>query len=752
MPGGSQSQTSIGQTSQHGTMQHSDALSKNLSNVNTTALGMVPESVSTAKVATTFHDDAQVTISSRDNVSDAERKKIAIDIENMSIVNFLERPLEVFTAVWDQSVLKGFTLFTSLWEDFFTHSPLLRQKLSYMRFVKADLHVRVVLNTPVTSTGRMWLFFSPFDDFRGGRNARDYMLNNTGYSGVEIDAGTGQTAELVVPYWSPLAYADILRKNSTISVGRVFLRVLTPYRTADSADTGTFTIYTWFSDVSFAGLTDNNTIFGVGQSDDKGFSGKVVDRSSGEMQALGSRVGWVADQVIDLVGLSKPPDYRAHLAVSQVPAKAFTNATGVDNSVSLSCVPDAEVSMTKAKGPTQEDEMDIPRVIGRPNYVDSFLWTNADVEGVRIFAIPVTPTYSGEPELITNDILLSHVGFIANMAEYWRGSLRYRFSFVSNNFYSGRLGIVFFPGLGRNDALAANVQAGIRDIVDIRTTNEFVREVPFLSNASYLRTALHKDANDFDLTECTGTLVVYVVNSLRTMSTVSPQITINVWLSGAPDCEFGNFRSSRSNITGYGQSYDSVNSFGESVKSLRHLSRRFVDYAVVPNVTSVAISQRGFGGVNANAEGTFLHTLSFLYCGFSGSQRFKLYVTRPPSLTNPNDRNFLCAYVGPPISGSATHFVVNPPSVASKAMFQHVARTDQFTPFSEVSVPYYGTVPFSISVGGNSLPEDHAGFLYFEFDPASISNQDGNFRILSAAGDDFSFWYLIGTPPLADPS
>jgi hypothetical protein len=109
--------------------------------------------------------------------------------------------------------------------------------------------------------------------------------------------------------------------------------------------------------------------------------------------------------------------------------------------------------------------------------------------------------------------------------------------FVKTEFHSGRLAVVFMPNTSpMSDTLPliglSNSQFLHREIIDIRMGNEFTIEFPYFGFTQYRPCSTASPAY------YSGTIQVFVINSLVAPANVSSNVTMLVEWSGTPDFEF----------------------------------------------------------------------------------------------------------------------------------------------------------------------------------------------------------------------
>lgn len=521
----------------------------------------------------TFQNGGAVVSSSKPAmVTDICMTSAGLEDREHTITDFLGRPVVLWSGVWtnastSRTILKNLLFPSTIWQ-----TPMWAEKLKGFRFLRCTLNFRLLINASPFDSGRLYMFWSPFDQERD--NYRPYFsrTNWTGYPGIEIDVGNKMTADLKIPYVSMFTHLDQTRNLQPYGALRV--GVISDYVSANDTQVD-YTVYGWLTDVQLSVATPAYAQGfgclegGIAQMEGSERSKQGIISGSAKVVGDAARlfqntpgikgfvkpVAWMADAVkgvASALGFSKPIDSQAPMTMVNIPAKNYTNADGLDNSVLLGAMHTNETKHDPSVFGTTADEMSIPYVINKFNWIQGFQWATDKAPKVdALFKIPVhagicgtdaIPGFAPENEHYST----THMSMVASAFRLWRGSIVFRFSAVKNKYYSGRLVFAYFPGVLPNqiiDYTTYDIGKAYQWIWDVKEDSELEIAIPYNSNTQFMRVRMHNNNDPTSVGSitndmCTGTLAVFVDNRLRGPSTVWPNIWIQVFVKGGSDMAF----------------------------------------------------------------------------------------------------------------------------------------------------------------------------------------------------------------------
>jgi hypothetical protein len=212
----------------------------------------------------------------------------------------------------------------------------------------------------------------------------------------------------------------------------------------------------------------------------------------------------------------------------------YTNKLAMDAKQELCVDP-------RTTGLSDVDEMAIKSIVTRESYLNSFTWSNESAPETLLVQYDVTPVLYDT--VLNTEIHCTPMCYIANLFDYWRGSIKFRFQVVGSSFHKGRLKIVYDPVFQVTDEYNTNYTT----VIDIAESKDFTVEIGWGSPYGWLRCsncvsssvpfrATPRVVSDF--TKINGTLSVFVVNELTSPSDDVSSIEVNTFVKGGDDLEF----------------------------------------------------------------------------------------------------------------------------------------------------------------------------------------------------------------------
>lgn len=506
-------------------------------------------------------------------------------------------------------------------------------------------------------------------------------------------------------------------------------------------------------------------------------------------------VAWAAkaaSQVASVFGLSKPQNLLSTNKLVSIPGYGFTTLDGNDNSAILGSSIENEVVTRNDLFGSAVDEMDISFVAKHECYLDQRPWTQADAPGTIIATINVTPGAVVREIINSTPVFNSTaLAYVSSMFRLWRGSLKVKVQVTKTAYHSGRLRVSFVPGGTFGDLAKYDFNQGYSEIVDLRTTDEIDFVIPYVSNTIWKPVEIMEYSGTADLENATtGIVVVEILNSLRRPDNVTDTVSVNLWMSGGDDFQlaipdFINYipvkepSPARARAQVLGQFQDAgfnqamsntgdmfvapkmsaidANSLtiGEHVQNLRAVSRRFgvvidtnipVDNHLTLN-TSYFNEPLEIGSTQTNLPVPPIDYISFLYRFFRGSQRYKIQIA--PS----NISSGVNVFSDPALPRNAVAPIVQPTAgtraenvIARGSGYSHYINT-VYNTFIEYLTPYFSNTHISLIRGSDAdipINGDYSTSSYITIDGG------GDAKVFKAAGDDFSFGWLVGPPRLQE--
>lgn len=489
-------------------------------------------------------------------------KALPQSVDLMEIADFLARPHQVATGTFTTMQTRGQTILTQDISNQFNANNMWRIKLAGYKYIRGTAVYRLQINAQPFQAGRLLLHVLPL--------AQEYTRNNLYYTNVHNSTLTDQTqhpcveldlqetaAVLKVPYVSPTLFYD--RVNNRYDQGEIYITVLSPLNPGSSSTSVTYTLWMHWEDVQV-----NGPIFGP----ESGLPTAMVKEKE-EIQRKGSlpnvlrtvinapvlmnnipTLGSVVKAATDFAGsmavygFSKPTSSSVSNPMVISPERNMVNADGLTHANLFSLNSSAELPVLAGFGGTSTDEMNFAYLKQIPAYHDHFTLQSNDASGAEVYSQLIGPRYiiKTSPQIqptVTRNITSSPAFvYLSRFFKYWRGGIRVTIKFIKTAYHSGRVMVVFNTGItGVN---ADQSEYVLREVVDLRTTNEITVCLPYLKHTNFVQTEMNFGRTDnATLQELTtsGYLQVLVLNPLQAAPTVGSTIDCLVYYSAAEDFE-----------------------------------------------------------------------------------------------------------------------------------------------------------------------------------------------------------------------
>jgi len=751
------------------------------------------------KQVTTFDHKVQASLFERPGMTSDPFWTEGHRERKLDLNGIMERPIEVANFTWAQSDGQFKVLHNSIYPKALLANPNLKAKANYNTYFRANVKVRVLVNSTPFMVGKLWLYYSPYQTFT--ETVPTSLAEVTGYPGIELDIGTAQSMELMVPYCSPLSAINLVTGEGQI--GEFSIVVLNPLVAANNSEAVSVSVVANFENAELS-LPTAHPIFdfsgtgavaqaaGSGKDEGEEMSEKgVISGAAAEVAEVANvasglpvigpvakTVSWVADAVSGAArffGFNKPNSQIAQHPICNVPARGWTNADGLDNSVMLGASPENE-TVTRHVFSTSTDEMDVAYVARKSCFLTTYNWSLSDEPGKVLAAIPVHPGAS----ITTTDASLTAyhptlLGFASSVFQYWRGSLVYRLSFAKNAFYAGRVKVVYVPQASSFNPAGFDFNQAPNTILDI-SSNQHEVTVPWVYNVPWARSRLH-GMETADLHCMTGMLYVIVYNQLRAPDTVPQSIQFNVWVAGGEDIEFAIPDCSRFVTVALNAQIDdeddglaehdeqmrpgdnpilesstnvkavdaSALTVGERCTNFRVVTRRFTE---VGTFAQDHTTQRNCYDPSSFGGSTALEYISAIYRFYKGSQRYKFYYWHPQAYVGTGDVPMMVAWLdaetsNAPLGTTPTSIFQDEVQAQGNNQFLH-RQNPILNQVMEVAVPFYSNTPIGLISNKRIEVARFRPLLWY----SSWGKLNQVTTVMRAAGDDFSMGFLVGAPRL----
>lgn len=510
----------------------------------------------TDQVAENVNFDDQVNPYVFDASADLDSTRMLQDMSDANLDTFFSRPVKIFHENWAIGAMPDYVI--DPWNLYFAN-PRVINRLNNYALLRANLHIKVVLNGNSFYYGRAIVSYLPFESIDPFADTNVFHASQRPH--IFLDPCTSAGGEMKLPFFYDDNYLSIVG-SEWVKMGRLSISIINDLKHANGASENiSICVFAWATDVAYTIPTSVNSSSLVAQSGevDQAPSGIISGPASAIAAAAGSltniptiRPYALATQMVatsigklaKLFGYSRPADIRqpsrmnptmvSHLATCDSPDT--TDKLTVDSKQELSIDP-------RIAGVPNEDTLTIKSIASREGLITTFPWTIAATPETLLFNIRVTPLMYTDVGVAGGKVF-APCGVACLPFKYWTGSLKFRFQVVCSAFHKGRIKVVYDPGHMEN---TGEYNINYMQIVDIATEKDFSIEIGPAQEVSLMgmirppgqvpSSALFSTtAFPSTISTGNGVLSVYVLNELTTPNTVvNNDIEVNVFVSACDD-------------------------------------------------------------------------------------------------------------------------------------------------------------------------------------------------------------------------
>lgn len=500
-------------------------------------------------------------------------------------------------------------------------------------------------------------------------------------------------------------------------------------------------------------------------------------------------------------GFAKPQVQEAPARVARNSHIGEANVDVDDASFVLAPFQNNRLAVDSLAGGTEVDEMSVQYVIGK--YGQAFVGnlSTSDFQGTVVYGAQICPTNfwfrtnSSRPggnialptgsTATTNSIACTPLCYVSTFFRYWRGTMKFKFTFSKTKFHAGRVMVAYVPGISdpgpagvvTNTIPTLEISGGglpqpfsYCEVFDLKDASSFEFEVPFVSPDPFI-----------DVTASTGAISMTVLDPLVASGETTSTIDFMVEVKAEDDFEFGcpaapmfgllaaspvaNIVFLQSGLGGVDDIDDTVTQYttGEKLMSLKSLM-------MIPNFSVANISANTdsitsafpfwygskFPAVVPLSPGSAIvggfsraANIAAMYAFATGSTDHHLYWFGPPT----NVVTLSCSQYRTDNGANASS--PGDPRYRGSASVQRVLTNDNYLHVRVPSYQKYARVP--IWEGNNRLDIGTIG-LNVQLVSGSTSNHarfilgtsaSGRICYGRAAADDARCFSYIGPPPVA---
>jgi len=608
-----------------------------------------------------------------------------------TIADFLMKPSEIASGVISISDVAGTPVSAWSFPRVLNLAAKNAAKLSGIMAVRGDIEIHFKVNATRFMQGRYMLRIVYLG---GAHNSASVLKSSVAHIGnlqlatsgphYDIDIATETSLTFTVPFTSVANYS-LVGSNSTI-VRDYFQLYLIPYDPVSSGSGDTSAQWSLWARYVNIKTTGNVVLQSAGSVELKranlGPISSISSKVSKTATALGTfpllapytmAVSWMSDVVTGVAkiwGFSKPTVQAPSSEIVRKITPNMSNGDGAFNGHKLALTTQNEVPVSNGRQNTAVDEMTLDFIVAQPAWFGSVAWSDTQSADTLLTTIAVGP--GGFGQSLYKGATFPPVAYPSAVFSHWRGSHKLRFILPKTEFHSGRLCIAVLPCEAGVTPTAPTTVAETdnlaRVIWDIRESNEIEIEVPFVQTRNFI-----------EVGQVAAYVYVFVVNEMIAPSTVPSTINVLMEVSGCQDFEYANPISNDINGAHYepylffqsgtialGKTVTppvvSAESFGESVKSLRSLLKRFSLFsAIYANLATIRVDPFAVNVVGqiTSTSGALVRTLGlrdmisyFSVCYALSSGSVRILSSAPP--TGDYCDTFLLNAIGTPADSVST--------------------------------------------------------------------------------------------------
>jgi len=462
-----------------------------------------------------------------------------------------------------------------------------RPMMSAFTFMKYRPVFRIQLNGNKFAAGRLLAFILPFTSTSTGIFPATEG-NTTGYTGfdhVYLDASSNDTVTLTAPWVYPRDWINIANTalasspagryihvaGSTYNNGYTHglrLQVLNALSVGTGASTTIYaTIWLHLEDVELC-VPQINTATSQGGTHSY-ITNNVTNWEKVASQTLPSNVrGDVFDMdanlkvsTMDKPNITVSPDYFVRRAIGYM-----GHAVNFEHLDRLALYPGGQSNIKHSDFGTNVDEMSINYLTSKFTLMKTGTISTTSATGSVLFFTPITPfilpalTSQPSPQFLTatstawqtttSKSQVPLLGYVSMPFNFWGGSMKYRFDFITNNFVTAKLYCAILYGTASPEQQVTSVEptSTLGYTFELNGDNKsFEIYVPYVAdrpwkrvmNGQFINNATGVVNQNFDDVvgdiTCTGQILLYVINPLTIPSGFPTTYDFNVFVAGGKD-------------------------------------------------------------------------------------------------------------------------------------------------------------------------------------------------------------------------
>lgn len=408
---------------------------------------------------------------------------------------------------------------------------------------------------------------------------------------VRLDLSSDTMVQLKVPYLSVAEYYPIGTSLAPM-YGLLNLNTLLPVNSVTGMSAPAYQIYVHLEDVQLFGaspISTSGVVFQAGrklspiteefEKDSHPYSSALMAASRTArflakgvpaLSSIGGMTSWFMAKsagAIRSFGFGKNTICDPIQRYQQIDSIAECNVDVPTGCYVVGPTSTNTLKVSPAFGGTDVDEMALSFLTAQYGQIARFNITTANAAGTLIYACPVSPSAmwfkafeAFSPPFLnpfplsvaptgSSGFIPSHLFYWGQMFRFWRGSIRYRFTFAKSKMHGGRVIVNFAPGTYPTDDVTQLLGGpltyqvadygtngpnpfGYSAVFNLKDGNVFEFDVPYISPKPFVT-----------FTNSIGVVSMHIVDALQASSVVSSSIGVLVEVKGLSDFELADPKS-----------------------------------------------------------------------------------------------------------------------------------------------------------------------------------------------------------------
>jgi len=506
-------------------------------------------------------------------------------VQDMDLGNFLSRPVLIDTVDWDEGSQLRHNF--NPWTLFCSNTPI-KKKLDNYGLMRFNLHIKVIISASPFYYGLGMVSYNPMPEMHDGPSiiigGNEQLVTYSQRPKFLLVPATSTGGEMVLPFY----YDQNWLRNDYATIGRmgtIDYDSFTVLRSANGTPGANVTIrcYAWAENVEISaptmqlqgkrskGIIRKKKLNPGGQMFDKiSTFGRAKDEyGSGPVSGVASAVAEASHALSDIPVIG--PFARATEigagTFSRIAAWfGYTNIPVISNSMPMKNVPFAGYASSEISAPTPKltldpkneltldsrtvgldgtDELALEGLLTRESFLTTFAWDTILNPNTRIWTSLVAPHFMFRYN--NSRMWRTPMAHIADMYQYWTGSMIFRFVIVATQYHRGRIKVSYDPSPDLVPTTSLGETTNVTHIHDIGDSTDFEITIPYMQSRAYISNPLPPltagavdtgfGSNASLITNSphrNGFLTVEVSNEL-TSPTVSAPVEIVVFVRAGPD-------------------------------------------------------------------------------------------------------------------------------------------------------------------------------------------------------------------------